>query len=105
MDKIIEILTAIGIPYAYHHFSEKEVVDPPFICFLCPNSTNFSADGKAYFKKGNVRVELYTDKKDPSKESQVEAVLDSNDIFYDKSEVWIESEKLYETIYEFEMEA
>ena len=37
-------------------------------------------------------------------ENKVEAVLDEAGIFYNKSEVWIESEKLYEVLYRFEME-
>jgi hypothetical protein len=37
-------------------------------------------------------------------EASVEAVLDEHGIFYDKSEVWIESERLYEVLYSFEME-
>lgn len=39
-----------------------------------------------------------------SAEQKVEAVLDKQGIFYEKSEVWIESEKLYEVLYSFEME-
>ena len=47
---------------------------------------------------------MYTDEKNPEVEALVEAVLDEHDIFYDKTEVWIESEKLYEVLYSFEME-
>lgn len=38
-----------------------------------------------------------------SAEQKVEAVLDGHGIFYEKSEVWIESEKLYEVLYQFEI--
>ena len=51
-----------------------------------------------------VRLELYSDKKDIENESTMETVLERNDIYYQKSSLWIESESLYETIYEFEME-
>ena len=34
----------------------------------------------------------------------MEAVLDEHGIFYNKSEIWIDSEKLYEVLYTFEME-
>ena len=37
-------------------------------------------------------------------EQQVEDVLDEHEIFYNKSEMWIESERLYEVLYTFEME-
>lgn len=81
-----------------------ESPDPPFICFLLPGSDNFAADGRVYYKIDQVRVELYTDIKDLSVEQTVEVVLDEHGIFYEKSETWIGSEKLYEVLYRFEME-
>ena len=56
-----------------------------------------------YFRISEVRVELYTDQKDPDVEAKVEAVLDAAGIFYNKSEVWIQSEKLYEVLYSMEI--
>lgn len=50
MDELIRIMEDIGIPFAYDHFAEGESPDPPFICFLCPGSDNFSADGRVYLK-------------------------------------------------------
>lgn len=104
MEKITAILEQVGLPFAYDHFAEGESPDPPFICYLIPNSDNFSADGRVYYKINEIHIELYTDCKDLSAEQKVEAVLDEHGIFYDKSEVWIESEKLYEVLYTFEME-
>jgi hypothetical protein len=80
-----------------------ESPEPPFICYLLPGSDNFAADGRVYFRINDVRVEVYTDRKDLSVESKVEAVLDDRGIFYNKSEVWIGSEKLYEVLYSFEL--
>ena len=104
MDALIRLLEEKGIPFAYDHFAEGESPDPPFICYLLPQSNNFSADGKVYLKVSSVNIELYTDSKDLSVEQKLEAVLDTHGIFYDKTEVWIESEKLYEVLYSFEME-
>ena len=85
------------------HFAEGESQDPPFICYLLPSSDNFSADGRVYFRISEVRIELYTDRKDPGAEALVETVLDDAGIFYNKSEVWIQSEKLYEVLYSMEL--
>lgn len=104
MDELLSILKETGIPFAYDHFAEGESPEPPFICYLLPASDNFSADGKVYYKISGVNIELYTDMKDLSAEQKIEAVLDKHGIFYDKTEVWIESEKLYEVLYTFEME-
>ena len=104
MDNIIAMMEEIGLPFAYDHFAEGESPDPPFICFLTTGSDNFSADGRDYFKIDRINVELYTDRKDPVHENSVETVLDRHGIFYNKSEVWIESERLYEVLYQFELE-
>lgn len=104
MDELLQILHSIDLPFAYHHYAEGEAIDPPFMVYLLPGSDNFSADGRVYYKKEEVNLELYTDKKDMSLEERIEEILDSHDIFYNKSETWIESEKLYEVLYEFEME-
>ena len=74
-----------------------------FLVFLYPNSDNFAADGMVYFKVNRLNIELYTDLKDVELEETVEAVLDKHGIFYEKSEVWIESENLYEVLYQMEV--
>lgn len=104
MDELLIMLNEMGIPFAYDHFAEGESPEPPFICYLLPQSDHFSADGKVYYKISGVHIELYTDIKDLSVEQKVEAVLDTHGIFYEKLEVWIESERLYEVLYTFEME-
>ena len=104
MEELLQILSETQIPFAYHHFAEGESTEPPFICYLFPGSNNFSADGKVYYKINEVHIELYTDLKDLAVEQQLEDVLDEHGIFYNKSETWIESEKLYEVIYTFEWE-
>lgn len=104
MERLISILKEMGIPYAYNHFAEGEAPDPPFLCYLLPGSDNFSADGRVYHRISEVRLELYTDFKDLSSEQQVETALDAAGFFYNKTETWIDSEKLYEVLYSFDME-
>ena len=104
IENLVEMLQELKIPFAYDHFAEGESPEPPFICYLIPGSDNFAADGRVYFKLNEVRIEMYTDFKDLNLESRVEGVLDGHEIFYNKSETWIQSEKLYEVMYSFEME-
>ena len=103
MEELVAVLNRTGIPFAYDHFAEGESPEPPFICYLLPGSDNFAADGKVYFKISQVRIELYTDLKDLAIEKKLEDVLDEEGIFYEKTEVWIQSEKLYEVLYSFEV--
>ena len=104
MKTLLSVLDSIGIPYAYDHFAEGESPELPFLCYLLPGSSNFSADGKVYHRVSEVRLELYTDCKDLDSEEKVEAALDAAGIFYNKTETWIDSEKLYEVLYSFDME-
>lgn len=101
MDKLLKIIGRMGLPFAYSHFAQGESPKPPFLIYLFPRGIHFSADGKVYHKDLAVDLELYTDKKDLDLELRIENVLDEEGIFYEKSEVWIESERLYEVLYEF----
>lgn len=101
--EVMTMLAEMNLPYAYDHFVEGESPDPPFLVFLYPGSNHFAADGKVYFKVNRLNIELYTDKKDVEHEETVEAALDRHGIFYSKSEVWIESENLYEVLYQMEV--
>ena len=102
-EEILEMMESIGLPYAYDHFAEGESPDPPFVVFLYPSADNFAADGIVYFAANVLHIELYTDKKDPDSEELVETALTENGLFFNKSEVWIESERLYEVLYETEV--
>ena len=104
MDELLQMLKELNVPFAYDHFAEGESPDPPFVCYLFPGSRNFAADGKVYHKISEVHLEVYTDRKDPELERRTEDVLDAYGIFYNKSELWIESERLYEVLYMFEWE-
>ena len=101
--EITSMLEEADLPLAYDHFAEGESPDPPFLIFLFPSSDNFSADGRVYQKIDALHIELYTDTKSPDTEAALEAVLDAYGIFYDKTEVWIESEHLYEVLYSTEV--
>ena len=102
-DEIMGMLAEAPLPVAYDHFAEGESPDPPFLVFLFPSSDNFSADGRVYYKINDVHIELYTDHKNTELELKVEEVLDRYNIFYNKSEVWIETERLYEVLYSTEV--
>lgn len=102
-ENVTKMLEEMKLPFAYHHFAEGESPDPPFLVYLYPGADNFAADGVTYFKVNKLHIELYTDYKDINLEEKVEAVLIGHGLFYDKSEVWISSEKLYEVLYQMEV--
>ena len=102
-DDITNMLKEAGLPLAYDHFAEGESPEPPFLIFLFPGSDNMFADNSVYFKISQLNIELYTDKKDPELEEKLEDILTAHEIPWEKSEVWIESEKMYEVLYQTEI--
>lgn len=101
--EVFQMVESIGLPAAYHHFEEGQSPEPPFLVYLYPGTNNFSADGTVYQGINQMDIELYTDKKDLTAEREVEAVLKKHGFFYEKNETYIESEKMYEVIYEMEV--
>lgn len=98
-----KILDTTGYPVAYSHFTAtigNPVPKPPFICYLVTGSPNMIADSKVHFKINDVNIELYTAKKDLVAEAKLEKLLDDNEIPYESSEIYIDSEKLFQKIYE-----
>ena len=99
-NELVEVLEELSLPIAYDHFAEGESPDPPFICFLYPRNIPTGADNTVYYQLHELDIELYTDAKDPPLEQRVERLLTEHEMFFHKSEVWIEEEKMYEVLYE-----
>lgn len=102
MSELYELLKELKIPIAYHHFGKS--TSPPFITYYRANSQNFVADDSVYKKIDVFRIELYTKQKDIAKEIELENLLDrSGNIYEVISENYIESEKIYQVIYELDI--
>ena len=101
--QIEQMLVGMGIPVTYHHFETEQGQEPPFLVYLFPESDNMAADNRVYQKLSELNVEIYTDVKSVELESRMEKILDEAGLFWDKTEIWIESERLYEVLYEMEV--
>ena len=119
-EEINDMMAEMGLPFAYHHFAEGDSPRggemsnavrqrgrgcepspaPPFLLFLSPGEDTFSADNVAYHSFKQLDIELYTDKKNPALEEEIEVVLTQHEIYFTKTESWIASEKMYEVLYE-----
>ena len=100
---LFTILKETNLPVTYSHFNETStnpVPDPPFITYIEDPSSNMFADNKVHKQVKNVRIELYTNKKDLEAEAKIEALLDENELPYETDETFIESEQLFQKIYE-----
>ena len=97
--EISQMISAVGIPYAYHHFEEGSGQQPPFITFYYQGDNDFIADNINYQAIRPLTLELYTDNKDFALEAAVESVLTANDLAFSRTEVFIDSEQMYMVTY------
>lgn len=94
-------LKATGYPVAYSHF--KKEITPPYIVYLFAYSSDLIADNVNYQEISNFQVELYTAIKDLAAEKKVQDKLKELSLPYQKSETWIESEQLFQILYEIQL--
>ena len=96
---IADMLTETEIPFTYYSFPEKEAPQLPYICYYYPGSDNEPASDRVYQRIDNLTIELYTETKDFSLEQEFEAVLDSYGIVWDKTEEYINTERMFMITY------
>lgn len=98
LKELVKILEKLEIPIAYNHFST--VQKPPYLVYRVTSSNNFIADNKVYKKIRKVDLELYTENKNEELEQKLETILCENEMAFECFETYIESENVYQVIYE-----
>ena len=93
------LLQTTGMPVAYSAFKGGEEL--PAIVYWESRSNNFGADDKVYKRVDHVVIELYTEHRDLTAEEAVETAL--QDFFWDKTILYLDTEKCYQIIYEIEV--
>lgn len=99
--ELYQELKSIGLPVQYHHFTDPPT--PPYLVYLFAYSNDLMADNINYQDISNFQVELYTKTKDLTSEKRVEDKLKELQLPYSKIETWIDTEKLFQVIYEIQL--
>lgn len=102
-EEINTMIESAGMPTAYLQWPTSNVPPLPYVVFYYPNSDNFAADDQVYTKVERVNIELYTKFKSFTAEAAVEAMLNENGIVWEKTEAYLDSEHMYEVLYEVEI--
>ena len=100
---IAPALEAAGLPVTYYSWPETQAPDLPYLVWYLPGSDNMAADNRVYQKIDQLNVELYTATKDFETEAAVEAALDAAGLVWEKTETYIDSEHMFEVLYEMEV--
>lgn len=92
----------MGLPYAYYQFPETGQ-KPPFICWYLEGIDDLYGDNINYQRIVNLTIEFYSDEKDFTNEAAIESQLTLSGLTYTKTETYIDSEKMHQTVYEMEV--
>jgi len=90
--ELLTVLQSTGIEVAYRQWEKPPEL--PYLVYYVDGSSNFGADNVVYNTSLNCIVELYSNKKLISAETLIENAFSLNDLYYEKSESWIEEENL-----------
>lgn len=101
--EVLQMLEETGMQVAYRFFPEDSDPRLPYIAYYYPNRDDFSADNINYVKVEALNIELYTENKDFTSEQMVESVLTAHGLFFQKTESYLDSEEMYEVLYETEV--
>ena len=100
-EELLQILAPVGIPWAYHHWENPPA--PPYGVYMDGPYDPFNADNINYFNSRQVRLEVYSLVRDAALDERVQAALTAADVCYEADFEYLESESLYESIFEIEV--
>ena len=96
-------LEKLDIPIQYRSFSVGHAPELPYILFYENDSDNVFADNHNYYDVLNVSCELYADEKDIELETKLHKLFYDNEIQYNSTETYIDSENMYLKAYDVQI--
>lgn len=93
-------LEKLDIPVQYRAFQVGQAPQLPYLIFYENDSDNIFADNSNWFDVLNVACELYADEKDIELETKLQKLFYDNEIEYNSTETFIDSENMYMKSYD-----
>ena len=93
-------LEKLEIPIQYRSFQVGHAPSLPYLIFYENDSDNIFADNSNWFDVLNVVCELYADEKDIELETKLQKLFYYNEIEYNSTETFIDSENMYLKAYD-----
>lgn len=99
LEEIYEKLCTLGIPVAYLQFSKPQKL--PFIAYYEEHTVIEGADNYNLFRRTTIRIEFYSEKKNPELERKIENLFRSVEIKKD-GDIYLNEENMFLTVFSFE---
>ena len=99
LSEIYEKLCTLDIPVAYLKFDQPQKL--PFIAYLEAGTEIQGADNYNLYRRTEIRIELYSENKNPALERKIENLFRSVEIEKD-GDTYLEDENMFMTVFSFE---
>lgn len=99
LKEIYAKLCTLGIPVAYLKFDKPQKL--PFIAYLEAGTEIQGADSYNLYRRVTIRIELYSEKKNPELERKIEGLFRSAEIEKD-GDTYLNEESMFMTVFSFE---
>ncbi len=99
LKEIYEKLRTLDIPVAYLKFDKPQKL--PFIAYLEAGTEIQGADNYNLYRRTEIRIELYSEKKNPDLERKIESLFRTVEIEKD-GDTYLEDENMFMTVFSFE---
>lgn len=96
-------LAAAGFPLVYYQWPINQAPALPYVVYYYPNRADDPADNVNYGLITALNVELYTKEKSFTDEVEMEEALTAMGLVWEKTETFLDSEQMYEVLYESEV--
>lgn len=99
LSEIYTKLCTLGVPVAYLQFSKPQKL--PFIAYLEAGTEIQGADNYNLYRRTTIRIELYSENKNPELERKIENLFRTVEITKD-GDVYLNEENMFMTVFSFE---
>ena len=99
LDEIYEKLCTLCIPVAYLQFNKPQKL--PFIAYFEARTEIQGADNYNLYRRTEIRIELYSEKKNPELERKIENLFRYVEIEKD-GDTYLQTENMFMTVFSFE---
>jgi len=101
IETLLAHLATLELPLAYRQWEKGEVPTLPYLLLYRDESVDFMADNHNYIEVNQMSLELYTEAKNFKLEEKINTLFKTLEIPYKIYEGNLESEEMYEVLYEF----
>ena len=94
----------LDVTYGFEQADQTTQKNEYIVFFEISEPTNLSNDNNYLVKHQTFQISLYSEKRNPAYEDDIETLFQNNDIRFIKPSInYIDSEKIFQTIYEVKL--